>query len=42
MNRISLVAIGIFIAAPAFAQSILPTPSAEEGRAPRPPAAAFG
>jgi uncharacterized protein GlcG (DUF336 family) len=39
MNRISLAVIAVFVAAPAFAQSILPTPSAEEGRAPRPPRA---
>jgi uncharacterized protein GlcG (DUF336 family) len=32
-------AVSILFAAPAFAQTILPSPSAEEGRAPRPPRA---
>lgn len=36
MRQTSLIVVAIFIAAPAFAQSILPSPSAEEGRAPRP------
>jgi uncharacterized protein GlcG (DUF336 family) len=36
MRRIPLAAVAIFVAAPALAQTILPTPSADEGRAPRP------
>ena len=39
MNRTLFAAICVLIAGPALAQSILPTPSAEEGRAPRPPRA---
>ena len=38
MNRIML-AVALLIATPAIAQTILPAPSAEEGRAPRPPRA---
>jgi len=39
MNRTLFTAICVLIAGPALAQSILPTPSADEGRAPRPPRA---
>ena len=39
MNRIFFTAVSLLIAGPALAQTILPTPSAEEGRAPRPPRA---
>ena len=39
MNKILLSAAAVLVAGPALAQSILPTPSAEEGRAPRPPRA---
>jgi len=36
MNKIALAAVTFLIAGPAFAQTILPSPNAEEGRAPRP------
>ena len=39
MNKILLAAVAVLVSGPAIAQSILPTPSAEEGRAPRPPRA---
>ncbi len=39
MNKILLAAAAVLVAGPALAQSILPTPSADEGRAPRPPRA---
>jgi len=39
MNRILFTAACVLIAGPALAQTILPTPNAEEGRAPRPPRA---
>lgn len=39
MNRLYLAVASLLIAGPALAQTILPTPSAEEGRAPRPPRA---
>jgi uncharacterized protein GlcG (DUF336 family) len=39
MTRNLLAAMALLIAGPALAQTILPTPSAEEGRAPRPPRA---
>jgi uncharacterized protein GlcG (DUF336 family) len=39
MKTVMLTAATLLLAMPAFAQSILPTPSAEEGRAPRPPRA---
>ena len=39
MNKFILAAVALVVAGPAIAQSILPPPSAEEGRAPRPPRA---
>jgi len=39
MTRLMLTATILLIAVPALAQTILPTPTAEEGRAPRPPRA---
>src|ERR1700761_7446800 len=36
MHRMFFAAVGLLITGPALAQSILPAPSAEEGRAPRP------
>ena len=39
MRRIPFLVIASLVAAPAFAHTILPSPSAEEGRAPRPPRA---
>jgi uncharacterized protein GlcG (DUF336 family) len=39
MNKFVLATATMLIAVPAFAQTILPSPSAEEGRAPRPPRA---
>jgi uncharacterized protein GlcG (DUF336 family) len=39
MKTVMLTAATLLLAMPAFAQSILPTPNAEEGRAPRPPRA---
>jgi len=39
MNKSILAAVALVVAGPAIAQSILPPPSAEEGRAPRPPRA---
>jgi len=39
MTRLMLTAATLLIAMPAFAQTILPTPNMDEGRAPRPPRA---
>jgi uncharacterized protein GlcG (DUF336 family) len=39
MTRLMLTAVVFLIAVPAFAQSILPSPTVEEQRAPRPPRA---
>ena len=39
MNRVVLAAATFLIAVPALAQTIMPSPSVDEGRAPRPPRA---